>query len=59
MTKRKKRKTVKRKKRTLRKFKKKTKKKLESNELIVKTKKEWINKAFINKSEYEKNIKNH
>ena len=37
---------------------KKKVKKLETNqESIIKTKKEWINKALVNKSEYEKKYK--
>ena len=58
MPKRKKRKSTKKKRRVVRRSKKKIKK-LEGNEFIIKTKKEWINKALVNKSEYEKNIKNH
>ena len=60
MAKRKKRaarKSKKKIKRVSRKSKKKIKKSLESKDLIVKTKKEWINKALINKSEYEKKYK--
>ena len=50
MPKRKKRKSTKKKRRAIRRSKKKIKK-LEGNEFIIKTKKEWINKALV--------IKNH
>ena len=56
MPKRKKRKSTKKKRRAIRRSKKKIKK-LEGNEFIIKTKKEWINKALVNKSEYEKKYK--
>ena len=40
------------------KSKKKIKKSEINQEFIIKTKKEWINRALATKSEYEKNIKN-
>ena len=40
------------------KSKKKLKKSEINQEFIIKTKKEWINRALATKSEYEKNIKN-
>jgi hypothetical protein len=44
-------------KRSKKKSSKKKVKKLETNqELIIKTKADWVNKALINKSDYEKKI---
>ena len=42
----------------LKKNKKKVSKKLIEKELIYKTKKEWVSKAIVNKSQYEKKYKN-
>ena len=51
----KKRSKVKRKTKKRSKVKKKTKKEKKNNqELLIKTKSEWIRKALVNKSEYEK-----
>ena len=55
MPKKKKRKKIKRKKiKTRKKRIKKNSKKIENTELIYKTKSDWIKKAIINKSGYEK-----
>ena len=50
----KKKKIIKKRKKT---FKKKSKEKIEK-ELVYKAKKDWINKAIVNKSQYEKKYKN-
>ena len=56
MPKKKKRKKVKTRKKRL---KKNISKKAENTELIYKTKGDWIKKAIVNKSRYEKNIPSH
>ena len=57
MPKKKKRKKIKKKKSLRKKRLRKNKvKKIENSELIYKTKSDWIKKAIINKSGYEKNI---
>ena len=58
MPKKKKRKKIKKKKSLRKKRLRKNKvKKIENSELIYKTKSDWIKKAIINKSVYEKNIR--
>ena len=57
MTKRSKKKTKARKKRKNKSSKKKIKKLETNQELIIKTKADWVNKALVNKSDYEKKYK--